>query len=285
MRSLKINNVIGGVLVSMFFAVDAQSLRADVQDDVHPYLTQEFFVDLGMYFPNRTVAFQVNGSLDTPNDIIDFHRDLELDRSDETFALNFGWRFGEKWELATQYFKSSGGRKAVLEEDIEWGDVVFEQGSSVSVGQDFSLLRLFFARRFESSERHEFGVGAGIHWLELGAFVEGDVSIGGGGGSIFARESVRGSAPLPNIGVWYMVSISPKWAFKGRLDWLDASIGDYRGALFNTSLGLNYQVFEHVGIGLNFNIFDLDLSVTKSGWRGRANSTYEGLYANLSIYW
>ena len=277
--------VISIVLVSMLFAVDTHALRAEDQDDVHPYLTQEFFVDLGMYFPNRTVAFQINGSLDTPNDIIDFQRDFELDRSDETFALNFGWRFGEKWELATQYFRSSGGRKAVLEEDIEWGDVVFEQGSSVSVGQDFSLLRLFFARRFESSERHEFGVGVGIHRLELGAFVEGDVIVGGGGGGILARESVRGSAPLPNFGVWYTNSISPKWAFKGRLDWLEASIGDYHGALINTSLGLNYQVFEHVGVGLNFNIFDLDLSVHKSGWRGRANLTYEGLYANLSIYW
>ena len=115
------------VLGSMLFAVDAHTLRAEDQDDVHPYLTEKFFVDLGAYFPNREVQFRVNGTLDAPNDNIDFGREFELDKSDETFALNFGWRFGEKWELATQYFTSSGGRSAVLDEDIEWGDVVFEQ--------------------------------------------------------------------------------------------------------------------------------------------------------------
>ena len=62
------------VLLSMLFAVDTHALRAEDQVDVHPYLAQEFFVDLGVYFPNRTVGFRVDGSLDTPNDIIDFQR-------------------------------------------------------------------------------------------------------------------------------------------------------------------------------------------------------------------
>ncbi len=39
-------NVIGVVLFSMLFAVDAQSLRAEEQDDIHPYLTEKFFVDM-----------------------------------------------------------------------------------------------------------------------------------------------------------------------------------------------------------------------------------------------
>jgi len=272
------------VLVSMLFAVDAQSLRAEDQDDVHPYLSEKFFVDLGAYFPNREVQFRVNGTLDAPNDNIDFGREFELGDSDQIFSLNFGWRFGEKWELGTQYFDASNGGGAVLEEDVEWGDVVFEQGSNVSAGTDFSILRIFFGRNFESSERQRFGVGAGIHWLELGAFIEGNAIIAGGA-NMFRRESVSASAPLPNFGVWYMYSMSPKWAFKGRVDWLDVDVGEIGGSLLNISIGVNYQIFERVGVGLNYNSFDLDASVKKSNWRGGANITYEGLYADLSIYW
>ena len=66
--------IISIVLVSMLFAVDAQSLRAEDQDDIHPYLTEKFFVDLGAFFPNREVQFRVNGTLDAPNDNIDFGR-------------------------------------------------------------------------------------------------------------------------------------------------------------------------------------------------------------------
>ena len=284
MLSSKIKNVMGVVLFSMLIAVDAQSLHAEEQDDIHPYLTEKFFIDLGAYFPNREVQFRVDGSLNLPNDPIDFGGDLAVDKSDQMLSLNFGWRFGEKWELGTQYFDSSNDRTAVLEEDIEWEDVVFEQGSSVSAGTDFSVLRIFFAREFRSSERYRFGFGAGFHWLEVGAFIEGDVIVAGGGNN-FTRETVSASAPLPNLGIWYMYSMSPKWAFKTRVDWLDADVGDYNGSLLNASIGVNFQIFEHVGVGMNYNYFDIDLSIQKPNWRGNVKSTYDGLYVDMSFYW
>ena len=233
MHSLKMKYGLGVVLFSMLFAVEPQSLWAEEQDDIHPYLTETFFVDLGVYFPNREVQFLVDGTLGTPNDDIDFEREFGLDKSDQTFSLNFGWRFGEKWELGAQYFDASNGDGAVLEEDVEWGDVVFEQGSNVSIGTDFSVLRIFFGRNFESSsKRQRFGVGAGFHWIELGAFVEGNAIVAGGANQ-FRRESVSAAAPLPNLGVWYMYSMSPNWAFKGRVDWLDVDVGEIGGSLLN----------------------------------------------------
>jgi hypothetical protein len=66
---------------------------------------------------------------------------------------------------------------------------------------------------------------------------------------------------------------------------LDVDVGDYGGSLLNASVGVNYQVVRHVGIGLNYNHFDLDITVDKSDWRGRVRSTYNGWYANISIYW
>jgi len=277
-------SVMGVVLFSMLFVVDTNALRAEVRDDIHPYLTDTFFVDLGVYFPNREVKFQVDGTLDTPNDIIDFESEVGLRKSDQIFSLNFGWRFGEKWELEAQYWAISTGEESVLESDVEWRDVVFEQGSSVSAGTDFSLLRIFFARELKSSERYRFGVGAGIHWLELGAFIEGNAIIAGGSNQ-FRRESVSVSAPVPNLGIWYMYSMSPKWAFKGRADWLDVDVNDISGSLLNISIGVNYQMFDHVGVGLNYNYLELDATVKKSNWRGEANVTYDGLFADVSIYW
>jgi hypothetical protein len=278
-------NVMGVVLFSMLFAADTDALRAEVQDDIHPYLKDKFFVDLGVYFPNREIQFQVDGTLGTPNEDIDFETEFGLDDSDQRFSLNFGWRFGEKWELGAQYFDGTNSADATLEEDVEWGDVVFEQGSNVSAGTDFTVLRIFFGRNFESSDkRQRFGVGAGFHWLEVGAFIEGNAIVGGGA-NMFRRESVSISAPLPNFGVWYMYSMSPNWAFKGRADWLDVDVGEIGGSLLNISIGVNYQIFEHVGVGLNYNAFELDASVKKSNWRGGVNFTYEGLYADVSIYW
>lgn len=259
-------------------------LRAEEHGDVHPYLTQKFILDTGVYFPDRETRISVDGPTVGANEEIDFQSEFGLDRSDETFSLNFGWRFGKKWELGAQYFELSGTRGATLDEDIEWNDVVFGQGTSVVAGQDFRLIRVFFGRNFDTSERYNFGVGAGLHWLELGAFIEGNIIIGGGG-NVFRRESVSAEAPLPNIGAWYTYSISPKWALKARYDWMSASVSDFDGKMINASVGVNYQMFEHFGAGLSYNIFDLDLVVSKSDWRGRAQTRYEGLYAYLSFYW
>jgi hypothetical protein len=55
--------------------------------------------------------------------------------------------------------------------------------------------------------------------------------------------------------------------------------------LINASIGLNYQAFENFGIGLNYNVFDLDVDVKKNNWRGNANISYDGPYAFLSFYW
>ena len=258
--------------------------QAQEPGNVHPSLTEKFTLDAGIYFPDRTFEIHVDGSVAGGNPSIVFENEFGLNRSDETFAIDFGWRFGKKWSLLTQYFESSGSRSAVLDEDIEWNDVVFGQGSNVVAGQDFSLVRVFFGRQFETSERHDLGVGAGFHWLEIGAFIQGDILVSGAPNE-FRRESVKAEFPLPNVGVWYRYSLSPKWALRSRFDYLSVDIGDYNGSLVNGSLGFNYRLFENFGVGLSYNIFELDLGITRTDWGGEVKSRYEGPYVSVSAYW
>jgi hypothetical protein len=117
----------------------------------------------------------------------------------------------------------------------------------------------------------------------MGAFIEGEVLINGT--PTASRRSVSEGAPLPNIGAWYKYSISPRWALTTRLDLLSANVGDYDGLLVNVALGVNFQAFEHFGIGLNYNYFELDVSIDKSGWRGNFETTYEGAYLYASFYY
>jgi hypothetical protein len=275
-----------GLLLSSFILVAAtKPLFAEGQGGVHPYLTDTFSVDLGVYFPERQLRIRVDGPTGGPGDLIDFQSELKNTRSDEIFSLNIAWHFGEKWQLGGQYFNSKGSRESVLENDVEWGGFVIGAGSSISAGQEFTLNRIFFGRDFSIKKRHEFGIGAGLHWLELGAYISGNIIDGSGGVGPFRTESVSASAPLPNIGAWYVYSISPKWAFKSRLDWLSASVGDYDGRLINASLGVNYQVFKNAGIGASYNVFDLNVGVKKSDWYGQWDMTYRGPYAHLSFFW
>lgn len=251
---------------------------------VHPYLSDKFFVDIGLFWPSRSFSLSVNGSAGEVNDPIEFEEDVRLNQADEVFCAEFGWRFGEKWRLVGQYFESSGSSTWLLEEDIEWQDVVFQTGTNASGGADFTLLRTFFARDFNVGERHEFGLGAGTHWLDIGSYIEGTILIEDGG-TAYSRQSVRVSGPLPNIGTWYNYSISDRWAFTTRFDFFSADIGKYDGTLTNFSFGVNFQIARNLGLGVNYNDFELDVGVDETSWRGRVKTSYEGLYANLSFFW
>jgi hypothetical protein len=271
------------IVICLLYFAGPPLTNAAEPEDLHPYLESGFSLDLGVFFPDRHLNLSVNGSVAGINDEIDFDKGLQLGSTDSTFAGELSWRFRGKWSIVAQYFKSSDSASLVLDEDIEWGDVVFGAGSFATAGTEFSLTRIFFGRQLDTSRRHDIGIGGGIHWLHIGTFIEGEILVNGVPAG--ARRSVSVEAPLPNIGAWYKYSISPRWALRSRIDLFSADISDYDGLLVNVSLGVNFQAFEHFGIGLNYNYFELDVGIDKSGWRGELETTYDGVYVYASYYY
>jgi hypothetical protein len=261
----------------------AQLTVAAETEDRHSLLESPFSIDIGVFYPDRELDLRVNGTVSGINDEIDFDRRRQFTSAGDIFATELSWRFRGRWRFVGQYFKAEDGTSAVLEKEIEWGDVVFNVGGTAAIGTDFSLTRFFFGWRFDTNESHDLGIGGGLHWLKMGAFIEGEIRINGASKS--ARRSVSAEAPLPNIGAWYMYSISPRWILRARLDLLSASVGDYDGLMLNSAVGVNFQAFEHFGIGLNYNYFKLDVGIDKSDWRGDIETVYEGIYVYASYYY
>lgn len=257
---------------------------AEDSSDLHPYLTTKYYTNMGVYFPDKKLKIGVDGTLGDENPSLEFEEDVRGDQSDQVFAFDFVWRFGEKWSLQTQAFSSSQAKSATLEDDVEWGDYIFEAGANVTAKTEFDLARVFFGRSFSSDERHDYGVGLGFHWLEFGASIRGEATINGMDTGI-RRESVSAAAPLPNIGAWYLYSISSRWAVNTRLDWFGASFDEYDGSLVNIGAGLNYKVSERFGVGLSYNVVELKLDIDKTNWHGSISTRYSGPFLDVSIYW
>jgi len=65
-----------------------------------------------------------------------------------------------------------------------------------------------------------------------------------------------------------MHSWSPKWVVTTRLDWLDITVDEFSGSLYDLSVGVNYQMSDHFGSGLAVNAFRLDVGVESTDWTG-----------------
>ena len=271
------------LLVCVFcFATICDTAVAQSDDEYHPFLSDRFNIGIGLFYPQKSITLRVDGSL--PEDEIDLDKALKMNESETTAIMEFRWRFGEKWSLWAQYWDVNSTGKAVLEEDIEWEDVVFQEGSFVSGGVDLSVARLYFGRTFYTRPGQEFGLGAGVHWMELGAFLEGQV-LTNMGDTEFYRGNVSADVPLPNLGAWYHFSWHPKWVLQTRIDWLSVSIGDYSGSLWDAQAGVNWQFSKYVGLGLYYQAFRLDVDVDSSGWHGKAELDQHGPILSLSGSW
>lgn len=259
-------------------------LGAQHDEDVHPFLTNKYVLRLGVYFPSSDFEVAVDGTVTGPHFEVDLEEAIGIGKDDEVLSAAFRWNFSKKWSLWLQYFDSEKTGQGVLTEDIEWQDFVFREGSFVGAGTELKVARIYFGREFHPRPRSEVGIGAGVHWLQLGAFIEGEATINDKTTGVL-RENVEAEFPLPNIGAWYLYSWSSKWVFESRVDWLYVNIGDYSGGLWDVAAGVNFQPFKNFGIGLDWLYFNLNVDIDKRDWRGSADLTFSGPYAYISATW
>ena len=249
---------------------------------LHPVLEARWNLSAGAFFPDQDFSLKANGTL--PGDNVDFDEQVGVSNSETTPIITARWRFGEKWSLWGQAWRTDNSGSAILTDDVEWEDLVFKAGTNVGGVIETSVLRLFFGRTFSTGSRHEFGAGLGLHWFEIEAYLQGDV-LSSEGDLNFERSSVDAAVPLPNIGGWYHYALSERWLFEARLDWLSASVGDYSGSLWNANLGVQWQMTDHLGLALSYQAFQLDGDVSDDDWRGGAELENRGALLSVTANW
>ena len=273
----------GAVALSLAALLSSAPLFAQEGSAVHPWLEDDFVISLGTFFQREQFQIRVDGQV--PGREIDFNDATKLSKDHTTASLWARWKFGEKWSLSAQGWSNDNSAKAVLQEDVTWGDSVLKAGSNVGVGTNLDLIRVFVGREFfTDGDYHEFSAGAGLHWLQVGAFIEGEAFVNDQSTG-FQRESVSADIPLPNIGASYWRSLSPRWLLTTHVDWFSASVGDYSGDLWNAGVGINYQPWEHVGFGLSYQYFKIDIDVDKSDWFGNVQLIQDGPFLSLNANW
>lgn len=256
--------------------------------DYHPFLSDSFSASLGYMRSSNSFKFRADpvGISEGIGEDIDFGKNLGVSDSSSFFNGQLKWKFGstKKWSLAAQYFSNKATGNSTLKEDVEWDDVIFREGTYAEAGVKLAVTRLFLGRSFYKNEQNDFGMGIGIHNLDLSAYIEGEIIINDETTGR-QKESVGESQILPNIGGWYNYSPAKKWLLHSRIDWISANIGDYDGSLWNASVGVNYQAWRHVGFDLSWQYFNLDLEVDKSDWNGGAEMTYSGPVLAVTFGW
>jgi len=253
-------------------------------DDLHPIMSDKYWVNVGGFFAARDLDASVAGGIDDANIVIDFESDMGLDDKPDLFVAEFGWQFSEKWGLSLQNFHAGRSATKTLEETIEWEDLVYNAGAEISAATKISVTRLFFSRRFWDGGRHSLRLGAGVHLFKTAAMLSGEVRLDDVT-TEYVTSNVSASFPVPDIGVWYRYSPSVRWLLYSRLDWFSADLDDFAGTIWNFAAGANLQITEHLGIGLSYQLFELDGTLREEHWSGSFRTRLTGPNLHITGFW
>jgi len=171
-----------------------------------------------------------------------------------------------------------------LQETIVWQDLTFDVGVDIRAQSEVSILRMVMSRQFRDKGPHSLRLVAGLHYFDASASLAGEAAIGGLG-TEFREARASASGPLPNIGAWYRYSPSDRWLMSARFDWLSAKVGNIRGGFWNIAAGANYRLSEHVGVGLAYQLFELDGQLYEDRWRGQLKTRFSGPNLYISAFW
>lgn len=251
----------------------------------HPSVTDRFTFSAGAFRSENTFKIRAEGT-EIRGDDIDFGNSIGVEKSNTLADVQLRWKFGHthKWSLAGQYFSNDSTGRSTLDKDVQWQDLTFREGSFVNGGVGVDVIRLFLGRSLVLNEQHDFGVGLGIHHLDISAFIGGDIMINDVTTG-YQRADVDASGILPNLGTWYNFSPARQWLIHGRLDWISADIDEYDGSMWNTNVGVTYQPWRHIGFDLSYQYFNIDLNVDEGTWNGGVDMTYSGPVVSMTANW
>jgi hypothetical protein len=254
--------------------------QAVYAESLHPWLDRRVAVLVG------AVDFNVDATLAkwTEGEEIDYVNlaRLGVPESDTDLWARVSARLGDRWRIGMDYFTIdvAGGRQVNF--DFEFGDLVVPVGASVdaSLAVDFYVLSMSYA--FYRSDRLEFGVGVGVHGVDLEYDMFAEVRAGSLVRTL-GEEQDEFLAPLPNAAVYASYAFSPRLLGQLQAGWISLSYDEYDGELLALHAQLAYLLTGRTSLGLGYSFFDFEVERDRGTRRDYYDLDLQGPRVFLSV--
>lgn len=243
-----------------------------------------FYARGGAFFSNIDSAVRIDSNRRALGTSLDIENDLGLGATKTLPFARVGWRFADAWRIELEYFSLSRTRAKALDRSITVGDTVYPVNARIESGLSTNVYRLAFGYSFVRNPGLELGASLGAHLTDFAVFFDGSGSIGGVGGSSAARREARNQlVPLPTLGLYGVVPIDDTFAIVGRADYFTLKVGDYKGSLVDTSIGITAMLNDNFGIGADMRYVNYGLRATARDFTGRVDYNFYGPFVYATV--
>ena len=216
---------------------------------------------------------------------IDFEKDLGTDSKATSFGLAGFYRFSGHHRLDFAYVPWSREHSKSIDRQIDWGDVVYDVGATITTKVKTQMLNAIYRYSFVNNGRVIFGLNAGISalWNDFSLTGEGTIS-GGPGVSGTITEGKNKVFPIPVIGLHLEATLTKTLFWRMEDNFFAASASGERGNVNEFAESFDYFPTKHFGFGVGFS--STVYTVEASGSRGgnfRIRDSFRGVTATLQF--
>jgi len=209
--------------------------------------------------------------------------DLGFDSTAQVLRIDAAYAFNRYHRIDFSWFDIKRDSTAKTTEEIRWGDYVLPP-TKIDLHFNTTIVKLAYRYNFIVRDDWDIGFGVGIHWMDLDTGfrirqepAEGDLI------DFSSEEDIKQGIPLPVLGLHGNFAASDNWRLFISVEGFFAKLGDYKGLVLDTRIGVDWMFADWMGVGLYYNAFQLDVEADSDDWKGEAEYSYHGLVLSVSF--
>ncbi|MEE4186383.1 MAG: hypothetical protein V2J12_11480 [Gammaproteobacteria bacterium] len=242
-------------------------------------------VGAAVFFPNLETQVSASDRQGLAGTNIVFERDLGLADSKSTALAFLEWRVFKRHALGLNYFKLDRSGSQVSDIVINFDGQQFSTTSPIQAFFDITAVELNYRYSILLDARKDWYVGVGLAAQELGFGLQGRAAVSPG---TVVSENVRATAPLPTLATGFKYAVSEKWLLSANVGYfaVDLDLDDnenFDGSVWNSSIGVRWQAFEHLAFDLAYTDFRVDVDYEKRDLLANIDYEYRGPALGLSV--
>lgn len=219
-------------------------------------VADRFNVRGGPFFATHTTMARVDSETLGIGTLLSLEDDLGLQTDTRTGRVDGYIRLGRRHQLRGGYISLQRGASVRLDQQVQWGDQVFNVNVGVESAVDLKLIPANYRFSVVKNDRVDFGLSAGVFALIA------DATVAAPEAGISEGESA--TFPLPVFGGDFDIAIAPRLFLIGGVEYFALSISDVNGSWSEFRGGIEFFPVRNIGIGGAYRHVSMEIDGTGS---------------------
>jgi len=227
------------------------------------------------YAPRISTDLRSDASDGTPGTPINGEDMLALPDKMKQGGIDMMFRLLERHRIRASFYQQTRSGDTVLDEQIRFGDDVYQANERVLSKMDLRQLDLVYTYSFLRRETVEIGAGLGIHLLQIEGELEAPASF------VSEENSVAGPfATLAMDGTW---RFTPRFSLNARANYLTGDASDVHGSYMNWHADVQFRWKRNFAVGGGYTYTRMYVESTDAGDSGTFRHLYRGPEAFIRV--